>query len=131
MREYRKRYWDRFRKTRKRIYGTLTSEEYERIERRATEAGRAVWAQVHAEAEAYARREYLPPTTIEERITDLIVQLRRIGTNVNQITREFHQEGVHDEPELLRNLAELERLIRAFVKKPWSDPSDDDNADAS
>ena len=122
MRVYRKRYWQRFHKTRKRVYGTLTVEQYAEIEQRAEDAGRAVWTQIHAEAEAYARGEYLPPKDIEEQISELIIQLRRIGTNVNQITREFHQEGIHDEPDLLRNLNELEILIRAFVKKPWGDP---------
>lgn len=122
MRVYRKRYWQRFHKTRKRVYGTLTAEQYAAIEQRAEDAGRAVWTQIHAEAEAYARREYLPTKDVEELNRELIIQLRRIGTNVNQITREFHQEGIHDEPDLLRNLNELETLIRAFVKKPWGDP---------
>jgi len=119
MRVYRKRYWQRFRKTRKRVYGTLTADQYAAIEERAEDAGRAVWTQIHAEAEAYARGEYLAPKALEEQITELIIQLRRVGTNVNQITRDFHAKGVHDEPDLLRNLGELEQLIRAFVKKPW------------
>lgn len=122
MRVYRQRYWQRFHKTRKRVYGTLTAEQYAAIEQRAEDAGRAVWTQIHAEAAAYARGEYLPPKDIEDQISELIIQLRRIGTNVNQITREFHSKGVHDEPDLLRNLNELEMLIRAFVKKPWGDP---------
>jgi len=132
MRVYRQRYWKRFHTTRKRVYGTLTAEQYADIEKRAEDAGRAVWTQIHAEAEAYARGEYLAPKAIEEQVTELIIQLRRIGTNVNQITREFHQDGIHDEPDLLRNLQELEMLIRAFVKKPWGTlpgeplPDDDD-----
>ena len=131
MRVYRQRYWQRFHKTRKRVYGTLTGDEYAKIERRAEDAGRAVWTQIHAEAEAYAHGEYLPSKEIEDRTSELIIQLRRIGTNVNQITREFHQDGIHDEPDLLRNLDELEQLIRAFVKKPWGtlpgEPLPDDN----
>ena len=123
MRVYRKRYWERFHKTRKRVYGTLTAEQYDAIEQRAEDAGRAVWTQIHAEAEAYARGEYLPTKDVEDHIRELIIQLRRIGTNVNQITREFHQEGIHDEPDLLRNLNELELLIRdavSCVNKPAS-----------
>jgi len=126
MRLYRQRYWQRFHQTRKRVYGTLTQDEYAELERRAKDAGRAVWTQIHAEAEAYARGEYLPPKEIEERITELIVQLRRIGTNVNQITREFNTDGSFDEPNLLCSLDELESVVRAFVKRPWVTPDDND-----
>jgi len=129
MRAYRKRYWQRFHKTRKRVYGTLTADQYAAIEERAEDAGRAVWKQIHAEAEAYARGEYLPTKAIEKQANELIIQLRRIGINVNQITREFHQEGVHDEPDLLRNLNELELLVRAFVKKPWGALPDDNEGE--
>ena len=126
MRRYRKAYWERFSQTRRRVYGTLSASDYERIEARARESGRAVWAQLHAEAEAYARGDYLPPREIEARITELIIELRRIGTNVNQITREFHRKGSHDEKSLLFHLADLEALIHDFVKKPWGLPPDDD-----
>jgi len=133
-RRYHQQYWSQYKKTRRRVSGTLTADQHAAIEQRAKDAGRAVWKQIHAEAEAYARGEYLPPKDIEAHITELIIQLRRIGTNVNQITREFHQEGIHDEPDLLRNLNELEMLVRAFVKKPWGNisgnsPPDDDDAE--
>lgn len=128
---YRQRYWERFSETRKRVYGTLTKEEYAEIERRAEEAGRAVWTQIHAEAEAYARGEYLPPKEIEQRISELIVQLRRIGNNLNQITRELYTDGDFHQPDFIRGLDELEALIRAFVKTPWGEPSSDEDETAS
>jgi len=115
---YRQRYWERFQKTRKRVYGTLTSEEYAEIELRAEEAGRAVWTQIHAEAKAYAKGEFLPSKDLDEQIMELIVQLRRIGNNVNQITREFNTTGNLDQPDFVRRLAEMETLIKDFVKKP-------------
>ena len=126
MRRYRQRYWERFRETRKRVYGTLTTEEYAAFEQRAQAAGRAVWAQIQAEAEAYAWDEYLPPREIEGRITELIVQLRRIGNNVNQITHALHRDGTFRERDFLLRLEELERLIRHFVRQPWRDPASDD-----
>lgn len=49
---------------------------------------------------------------------ELIVQLRRIGNNVNQITREFNTTGNLDQPDFVRRLAEMEALIKDFVKKP-------------
>ncbi|WP_413208420.1 MobC family plasmid mobilization relaxosome protein [Rhodospirillum sp. A1_3_36] len=126
MRRYRKDYWERFRQTRRRVYGTLTAEEHARAEQRAKDAGRSVWAQIHAEAEAYARGEYLPSKNVEEGIGDLIVQLRRIGNNINQIARAVQGTGEFDGDILLDRLAELEDHIRAFTEKPWGRPTDDD-----
>ncbi len=124
MREYRQRYWQRFRETRKRVYGTLTTEEYAAFERRAEEAGRAVWSQIHAEAEAYARGEFLPSKDVEQRVSDLVIQLRRIGNNINQIVREVYREGDFDGRDFIAELDQLEALIRAFVQRPWGDPPD-------
>lgn len=126
MREYRRDYWDRFKKTRKRVFGTLTSEEYAEFERRADEAGRAVWSQIHAEAEAYARGEYLPPKNVEEQCSELIAQLRRVGNNVNQIARAVNTDGSFDAADYVRNLEELEALIQDFLKRPWGKPSNKD-----
>lgn len=121
MRAYRRAYWDRFKETRRRIYGTLTTEEYERIEARAKEAGRAVWAQVHAEAEAYVRGEYLPSTDLEESIGKLITQLRRIGNNLNQIARELHRKENAEVPDFMTHFAELEFELLTFLKRPWGE----------
>jgi len=125
MREYRREYWDRFKKTRKRVYGTLTTEQYAEIEQRAEEAGRAVWTQIHAEAEAYVRGEQLPPKAIEEQFSELIAQLRRVGNNVNQIAKAVNTDGSFDAPDYVRNLEELELLIHDFIKMPRNkdDPS--------
>lgn len=123
-RQYRKAYWERFAATRKRVFGTLTLDEYTRIEERAKKANRAVWAQIHAEAEAYARGEYLPPKDVEERIVELIVQLRRIGNNINQIARALNTESTLNERDLVEDLHDLETTIRAFTKKPWGTPND-------
>ncbi len=129
---YHQQYWSRYKKARRRVSGILSEEEYAEIERRAEEAGRAVWTQIHAEAEAYARGEYLPTKEIEECISDLIVQLRRIGNNVNQIARKLHTDGGFDQPNYVLSLDELETLIRTFVKMPWKDPfHPDDETDAS
>lgn len=134
MRGYRKRYWDRFAETRRRIYGSVTNAEYEEIERRAKEADRSVWTQLHAEARAYARGEYLPSNDVAGLVTDLVVQLRRIGNNLNQITREMYRRDDIDAAELGSVVAELEAEIRSFVSRPWgeleSGGSNDDMDDA-
>jgi len=128
MRAYRRDYWDRFKQTRKRVYGTLTTEQYAEVERRADEAGRAVWTQIHAEAEAYARGEYLPPKNVEEQFSELIAQLRRVGNNVNQIAKAVNTDGSFDAEDYVRNLEELEVLIQDFLKRPWAKPPDKDEA---
>lgn len=123
---YHQQYWSQYSQTRKRVTGMLTSGEYAKIEQRAEDAGRKVWSQIHAEAEAYTRKEYLPPKDVEEQISELIVQFRRLGNNVNQIARTLNTDGRFDEPEFVRNLEDLESLIQDFVKKPWVDPPDND-----
>ncbi len=120
-RQYHHEYWRQYKKTRRRVTGTLTETEYTEIEQRANEAGRAVWTQIHAEAAAYARGEYLPTKEIDLRISELIMQFRRLGNNINQIARELNTDGGFDQPEFVQNLEELETLIRAFVKMPWGD----------
>ena len=120
-RQYHHEYWRQYKKTRRRVTGTLTETEYAEIEQRANEAGRAVWTQIHAEAAAYARGEYLPTKEIDLRISELIMQFRRLGNNINQIARELNTDGGFDQPEFVQNLEELETLIRAFVKMPWGD----------
>lgn len=126
-RRYRQQYWERFRETHKRVYGTLTIEEYEAFQERAESAGRAVWAQIQAEAEAYARQEYLPPPEVEARITELIVQLRRLGNNVNQIAHTLHADGTLRASDLARSFDELEQVIHHFVKQPWAKGAGDDD----
>ncbi len=90
-----------------------------------------MWSQIHAEATAYARGEYLPTKDIDERISELIVQLRRIGNNLNQIARALNTDGDFNQPEFVQNLEDMETRIRAFVKMPWSNPECDPEGDPS
>ena len=117
-RQQNKESWARFKETRRRIYGTLSKEEYAVWEERAEEAGRAVWEQVHAEATAHAEGTHLPTRTLEEQIAELISQLRRIGNNVNQIARTLNAGGDMSDDQYVQMLIELEALVTEFVKKP-------------
>ena len=131
MKEARKRYQDRVRKTHKRVYGTLTNDEYAQFQQRAEEARRAVWTQIQKEAEAYARGEYLPPQQAENRIAELVLQLRRIGNNLNQIARQLNTNGEFENPEFLQQFRELENAFHNFMKQPWGTPPPDDEAPPS
>ncbi len=131
VRRARKKYAVRQKKTHKRVFGTMTNEQYAQFEQRAKLAHRAVWSQIHAEAEAYASGEYLPSKDINERIAKLIVQLRRIGNNLNQIARVLNTDAEFDQPEFVQNLEDMETLIHAFVKMPWGKPTNTDDDEPS
>ena len=127
MQAYRKSYWERYRKTRRRVYGTLTNEEYDMLEQRAKVAGRSVWEQIHRESSAYAKREYLPGKSVEKKLVTLISQLRRIGSNLNQIAKEQHSGKPFDHRSSYYALEALEHAARTFVANPQADSDEDDD----
>ena len=121
MRAYRKAYWQRFRKTRKRVYGTLSAQQYAALEERALAARRAVWTQLLAESESYAAGEYLPTREVETLLSELVAQLRRIGNNLNQLARAENRGREIDPQQLLLLADSLEQQIRQFISQPWGE----------
>lgn len=120
MREYRARYWQNFKKNHRRIYGVVTQAEYEDIAAIARKNGRSVWKQVWLESQAYRRQTFLPSRVIEERIGELCIQLRKIGVNVNQIAKRQNAVNRLVAPARVgAEIAELERAVTGFVKRPW------------
>jgi hypothetical protein len=67
---------------------------------------------------AYVRSEYLLPS--DSRIQELEVAIRRIGNNINQLTRHVHQSGfTQGDLESLQNkLNELEDKIAHTIRQP-------------
>ena len=130
MRAYRRAYWERFHETRRRIYGTVPKAEYDALEARARAGGRSVWEQLHHESQGYNRGEYVPPEEVTKNIEALLVQLRRIGNNINQIAIETHLHGKLKRIDTMAQcLEEVEDAVRDFTKKPWGKPptnADDD-----
>src|SRR6056297_1525917 len=80
--EYRRTYWQGYAKKVKRIFGTVTPAEYEAVKQRADEAGRSVWGQVWAEAQAYRQGSVLASAEVADQQRALVTELRRIGNNL-------------------------------------------------
>lgn len=121
---YRRTYWQRYAKKVKRIFGTVTPAEYEAVKQRADEAGRSVWGQVWAEAQAYHHGRSLASGEVADQQRQLITELRRIGNNLNQLARLGHiQNRKHGgiktsddaiTAEAMQQLAKLEAVVTKF-----------------
>ena len=87
---YRRKYWQGYTKKIKRIFGTVAHADYQAVKSRADEAGRSVWGQVWAEAQAYHQGRNLASGEVADQQRQLIAELRRIGNNLNQLARLGH-----------------------------------------
>lgn len=88
--KYRRKYWQDYKEKIKRIFGSVTPEEYEATQQRADDAGRSVWGQVWAEARAYRNGQILATGEIAVQQRELVAEMRRIGNNINQLARLGH-----------------------------------------
>jgi hypothetical protein len=121
---YRRRYWQGYVKKVKRIFGTVTPEDFEAVQQRAEDAGRSVWGQVWAESQAYLAGQTLATGEIADRQRELVTELRRIGNNLNQLARLGHiqsrKHGGLKKPddalttEAMQQLARLEAVVTKF-----------------
>lgn len=121
---YRRTYWQGYAKKVKRVFGTVTPKEYEAVQRRADEAGRSVWGQIWAEAQAYRNGQDLANGEIAHQQRELIIEMRRIGNNLNQLARLGHiqnrKHGAINQPnekiavEAMQQLANLEAAVTKF-----------------
>ncbi|RUS63678.1 plasmid mobilization relaxosome protein MobC [Pseudorhodobacter sp. E13] len=84
---YRRQYWQSYSKKVKRIFGTVSPDEYEAAQLRADDAGRSVWGQVWAESQAYCSDRAIATGEIADLQRELVAELRRIGNNLNQLAR--------------------------------------------
>lgn len=121
---YRRTYWQGYTKKIKRIFGTVTPADYEAVRMRADNAGRSVWGQVWAEAQAYHRGLTLASGEIADQQRQLISELRWIGNNLNQLARLGHIQnrkhgGINPSDdaitaEAMQQLAKLEEVVTKF-----------------
>ncbi len=96
---YRRQYWRKYSRRVRRIFGTVTPEEYAVVAARAgmTQDGEpSVWRQIWLESRAYVSGEPLPTAEIAEQQRVLIAELRRIGNNINQLARLGHVQATRD-----------------------------------
>ena len=127
MREYRNRYWQEFQKTRKRIFGTVSNEEYEAVKAKAERIGQSAWQVVfdgyRRDNENNIDTAELPKLNSElqeeriEAIRELTVQMIRIGSNINQIARATNSERTADTEKLLEHLDYIKDNVEEMKKQ--------------
>ncbi len=114
--EYNKKYWQRYKQRRRRVYGYLSPTQYEELAARAKAHGHSVFQQLWQESQAYQQQRYLPSATIEALHRDLINQLRRLGNNVNQIARHTNTfRSMVTQRQVFEQLQNVENLLKDFT----------------
>lgn len=114
-REYMREYMKKRRAGKKRVELVYDFDEYRQLERKARAHGRKVASFIKACVDACLEKAYVVPD--EEKVRELRLALRRIGTNVNQIARKANQAGLdnQDIEQALNLVYELEdRVGEAF-----------------
>lgn len=120
---YRRRYWQRYKETHVRVFGTLTKAEHARIKAVADANDRPVWTQIWAESKAYRNAEFLASPEIMARQDRMIAELRRIGNNLNQLARLGHQRKLGSGAASIEaEMEALEQEILDFTRQPWVKP---------
>ena len=117
-REYMRDYQRKRRAGKKRVDLVYGLDEYLRLEREARAHGRKITPFIKACADAYLKKSYVVPD--EERVHQLEVALRRIGSNVNQIAARAHRTGLSTS-EINKALAlvyELEDQVAEALRNP-------------
>jgi hypothetical protein len=77
----------------RRIFGTVSQEEYAQAKERADKAGRSVLGQIGAEAVAYGSQTVLAGSGIADQPREPVAELCRIGSNINQLARPGHVQA--------------------------------------
>ncbi len=116
-REHRKEYLKKMR----RVTLTISRIDYGRFKDGAAAHGLPLAAYITSLAMVAITGKPLLSKQAEERLTELIGQVRRIGTNFNQIARHantYHKLSFGEAREVNKGLAELEERIAAFLRKP-------------
>lgn len=121
---YRRQYWQKYKDTHKRVFGTLTKAQHAEIKAVADLNDRPVWTQIWMESCAYRNVEFLPAPEVTARQDRLIAELRRIGNNLNQLAAQGHVKSLpNGAQDVATHLGALEQSILDFTRQPWIKPS--------
>jgi hypothetical protein len=121
--EYKAAWWQEHRKNNKRVYGTLTPEEYNKINNIAELNSRSVWSQIWQQSCAYQNNRFLPSKDIEKQILLIKTSLRKIGCNINQISKHSNVfKKLSFKKDLEHQIFLLEQVMADFVTRPWIKP---------
>lgn len=120
---YRRAYWQKYKESHVRVFGTLTKAQHAQIKAVADANDRPVWTQIWAESCAYRKVEFLPTAEIMARQDRMIAEMRRIGNNLNQLAAQGHvqhlPQGAQD---VVTQMRALEQSILDFTRQPWIKP---------
>lgn len=121
-RDYKARHWQAYKAKRRRVFLTLSPQEYREVTTAAQAAGRSVAQQIWQESCAYRSQRFLPPASIEESIRSLTVALRRIGDAVAATSQDRGLMGkLLGERKFLEQVQAMEEQVHAFIRRPWRD----------
>jgi len=116
-RDYQHQYWQNYRQKNRRVYGAISEKDYQLIKYLADQNDRGVWTQIWLESCAYRKGERLLSQRTEDELRSLKIEIRRIGTNINQIAK--HSNGLKkllQDRQLLKNLEALENQLENAVR---------------
>ena len=123
---YNRTYWQDYAKRHKRVFGTLSLAEHSEVKHIADQNHRTVWQQICAESQAYRAGTTVPTQTIEDGQQALLMEMRRIGNNLNQLAKLGHIRAHREDGDLtaqgddeigiaaLKWCQDLERHIKAM-----------------
>ncbi len=115
---YKKAHWQAYTKTHKRVYGTLTKDEYRTIKVRADQENRSVWEQIWQESCHYREQEKLLSQAEAKQLDELYFILRNIGNNINQVAKHSNTfSRLVQDRRILKQLENLESTVDAFIRK--------------
>ncbi len=121
--KYRRAYWQKYKETHVRVFGTLTKAQHNQIKSIADANDRPVWTQIWAESCAYRRAEFLAAPEIMARQDRMIAELRRIGNNLNQLAKLGHVRALpQGAASVEAEMEALEEMISDFTRRPWTQP---------
>ncbi|QGY44846.1 plasmid mobilization relaxosome protein MobC [Maribellus comscasis] len=111
-------YATKFSQSHKRKSVYLTQKEMSVLMTAAKRHGMRLGTFIRFAALAYVKTEYLLPS--DSKIQELEVALRRIGNNINQLTKHVHQRGFTKEDLVAfqQKLNELENRVSDFLRQP-------------
>lgn len=117
-RQYMREYQRRVRTHQKRVELVFAEEEYVRLRQAAKAHGQKLSPFLKACINGYLERRYIVPADSKVRVLEL--ELRRIGTNINQLARKANRDGVEvqDIEEALELVYRLEDAVTEAMRNP-------------
>ena len=110
-----------YRKEHRYINCVLTLEEYDLLKNYAQASGQKPTVYLREAAFAYMGKRYLVPKDIEEQLKLLVVEIRKIGGNVNQVAKRANRMQklmVWDAVRARERINQLEDRVKAFIRNP-------------